>query len=423
MPLDLQIPLRHRVLTLVALAAGITYLDRVCISVAAPSIMRDLHLTKIQMGYAFGVFPVAYGLAGLPVGWMTDRLGQRRMLTWIVGLWSIFTAMTGAVWHVWQLVIVQMVFGAAEAGAFPSLARAISRWFQPSDRGHASGVMWMGARMGGALSPPLATLFLSWFGWRIPFTIFGLVGGAWALFFWKIYRDDPTEHPKVTAADLEYVRRNVNSPAVQRQKRPMPWKFMLLSPNMWALFWMYSATSYGFWFLLTWLPTYLIQQHGVSTQRAGLYAALPLAVGAVSSVSGGALSDFCVRRLGSLKWGRRIVGLGGYILAAAGFAGAGQMQRALPAILCLMLAEVGLDLATPVAWAVSLEVGGDFGGTVSAFMNTASCATAFLSPVIAAWIVTRFGSFNPMLLSAGAVYFLASLLWLKIDASKPVVSG
>ena len=196
---------------------------------------------------------------------------------------------------------------------------------------------------------------------------------------------------------------------------------MFRSRNLWSIFGMYSATSYGFWFLLTWLPTYLIQQHGVSPQRAGIYAALPLAVGAISSVSGGALSDMLVRRIGSLMWGRRIVGLGGFLVAACGFVAAGFAGTATPAILCLVLAEMGLDLAMPVAWAVCLEVGGDFGGTVSAFMNTGSCATAFLSPVVAAWVYTRFQSFDIMLISAGIVYFLAGLLWLKIDASKPIV--
>ena len=422
MPQELNIPLRHRILALVALAAGVTYLDRVCISVATPDIMSTLHLTKIQMGYAFGVFSVAYGIAELPTGWLTDRLGQRRMLTWIVGLWSIFTALTGVVWEFRGLLTVRFLFGAAEAGAFPCLARAIGKWFHPVDRGRASGVMWMGARLGGALAPLLATLFIGWFGWRIPFSIFGLVGGAWCLVFWRIYRDDPDQHPRATAADREYALRQVNS-TNRSARRATPWKSILLSRNFWSLFWMYSATSYGFWFLLTWLPTYLIQQHGVPAHRAGMYAALPLAVGAASSLSGGALSDLLVRRFGSLKWGRRIVGLGGYLLAASGFVAAGFMQKALPAILCLMAAEVGLDLATPVAWAVSLEVGGDFGGTVSAFMNAGSCGTAFISPVVAAWVFTRFQSFDFMLMSAGAVYFLAGLLWFKIDASKSVVSG
>jgi len=87
-----------------------------------------------------------------------------------------------------------------------------------------------------------------------------------------------------------------------------------------------------------------------------------------------------------------------------------------------MLAEMGLDLAMPVAWAVCLEVGGNFGGTVSAFMNTGSCATAFISPLAAAWIYTKLHSFNMMLMSAGVVYFLAGLLWMNIDATRAVTT-
>ena len=421
MPNELNIPLRSRILTLVALAAGITYLDRICISVAAPSIMRDLHLTKIQMGYAFGIFPVAYGIAELPSGWLTDRLGQRRMLSWIVGLWSIFTAIVGMVWNFGLLMVGQFLFGFTESGAFPSLARVIGRWFHPTDRGRANGIMWMGARIGGATAPPLATLLLGWFGWRVPFFVFGSVGLVWCVLFRHVYRDDPTTHPRATAADLEYARVNQNSPGTTHGG-PTPWKAMLRSRNLWALFGMYSATSYGFWFLLTWLPTYLIQQHSVPVARAGMFAAMPLAVGAVSAVSGGTFSDWLVRRIGSLKWGRRLVGLGGFMVAAGGFAAAGLMTKAAPAILCLMLAEMGMDLTMPIAWAVSLEIGGNYAGTVSAFMNTGSCATAFISPVAAAWIYTEFHSFDMMLMSAGLVYFLAGLLWLKIDATKTVTS-
>ena len=342
------------------------------------------------------------------------------MLTWIVALWSIFTALTGLVWEFRGLIIIRFLFGFAEAGALPSMARAIGRWFRPTDRGRANGVMWMGARIGGAVAPLLATLLLGWFGWRVPFFVFGLIGGAWCVLFWKTYRDDPAQHPRATAPDLEYVRLNLNSPGTIKHGAPTPWKTILRSPNMWSIFWMYSATSYGFWFLLTWLPTYLIQQHGVSPRRAGIYAALPLAVGAVSSASGGALSDLLVRRLGSLMWGRRIVGLGGFLIAAIGFVAAGLMVKGGAAILCLMLAEMGLDLAMPVAWAVCLEVGGNFGGTVSAFMNTGSCATAFISPLAAAWIYTKLHSFDMMLMSAGVVYFLAGLLWMNIDATRAV---
>jgi ACS family glucarate transporter-like MFS transporter len=410
------IPLRNKVAALIALASGITYLDRVCLSAAAPAMMSGLRLTNMQMGYVFSVFAVSYGIFEIPMGSLIDRLGQRKVLTRIVACWSIFTALTGVLWGYWWLLGMRFAFGAAEAGAFPALARAIGNWFHVADRGRAIGVMWMGARIGGAVAPPLAALLIGWFGWRVPFAIFGLIGIVWCAAFWRWYRDDPAEHPAATAKDLAYARQSPKPP--RQPEDGTPWNRILSSSNLWALFWMYFATSYGFWFLLTWLPTYLMRQHGMPAARASLYAALPLGVGSVSCLFGGSLSDRLVRRLGSLRWGRGLVGLGGYFVCAIGFAGAGFMQAPAAAILCLMLAEVGLDIATPVAWAACLEIGGSSGGTISAFMNVSSCISAFISPIAAAWVYTRFGSFDAMLISAGAVYAAAGLLWLKIDPSE-----
>jgi ACS family glucarate transporter-like MFS transporter len=410
------------VLLLAALASGITYLDRVCLSAAAPAIMAELGLSDMQMAYAFGVFALAYGLFEIPMGWLGDRLGQRKMLTRIVACWSAFTALTGMVWGYWPLVAVRFAFGAAEAGAFPSIARALARWFHSSDLGRVTGIMWMGARFGGAIAPPLATLLIRWLGWRFAFTVFGLVGAVWCLVFWREYRDDPAQHPAAKAADLAYIRKDSSPPGPQSAVRT-PWKRLFLSGNLWAIFWMYFGTSYGFWFLLTWLPTYLIRQHKLSAERSGFYAALPLAVGGVSCLIGGVLSDWLALRLGSLLWGRRLVGLGGYLLAAGGFAAASLVQKPLAAILCLTLAEAGLDLAVPVAWAACLEVGGIFGGTATGFMNAGSSISAFISPLAAAWLYTKFGSFDAMFMSAAGVYLISGLLWLKIDATKPAIAS
>lgn len=414
------IPLRNQIAVLIALASGITYLDRVCLSAAAPAMMSALRLSNMQMGYVFSVFAVSYGIFEIPMGSLIDRLGQRKILTRIVACWSIFTALTGVLWGYWWLLAMRFAFGAAEAGAFPAMARAIGNWFRVADRGRAIGVMWMGARIGGAIAPPLAALFIGWFGWRIPFAIFGLIGIVWCAVFWWRYRDDPIQHPAATPADLAYARESAKAPSAPGTGTP--WKRIFLSSNLWAVFWMYFATSYGFWFLLTWLPTYLIRQHGMPIGRASVYAALPLGVGSVSCLFGGSVSDGLVRRLASLRWGRALVGLGGYLISAIGFAGAGFMQAPFAAILFLMLAEVGLDIATPVAWATCLEIGGSFGGTVSAFMNVSSCVSAFISPIAAAWVYTRFGSFDAMLISAGAVYAVAGLLWLKIDPTQQLHS-
>ena len=417
MPQTFRLPLRNRVLLLVTLASGITYLDRVCLSAAAPAIMRDLRLSSIQMGYAFSVFSLAYGIFEIPMGWLGDRLGQRKMITRIVACWSAFTALTGMVGGYLGLLAVRFAFGAAEAGAFPSMAAGLARWFRTTDRARATGIMWMGSRLGAAIGIPLASLIMGWFGWRLTFGLFGAIGGIWCILFWRWYRDNPLLHPALDPSDLTYLGHNADLPRAPGAGAT-PWKRLFASANLWSFFWMYFASSYGFWFLLTWLPTYLIQRYQISPQASGFYAALPLAAGAASNVIGGTLSDWLVRRTSSPLWGRRLVGLGGYLMAGAGFAAAAFMQGPFGAILCLMLADFGMDLAVPVAWAACLEAGGNFGGTATAFMNTGSTISAFISPLAAAWMYSRFGSFRSMLMSAGAVYLIASFLWLKIDPTQ-----
>jgi MFS transporter, ACS family, glucarate transporter len=421
MPQSFRVSLRNRVLVLITIASAITYLDRVCLSAAAPAIMRDLRLSSIQMGYAFSVFSLAYGIFEIPMGWLGDRLGQRKMITRIVACWSAATALTGMAGGYLSLLAMRFVFGAAEAGAFPSMAAALARWFRITDRARATGIMWMGSRLGAAIGIPLAAWIMGWFGWRLTFAIFGAIGGAWCVYFWRWYRDNPAQHPALDPSDLIYLGEDIGLPSAPGAAST-PWKRLFTSANLWSLFWMYFASSYGFWFLLTWLPTYLVQRYQVSAQASALYAALPLAAGAASNVIGGTLSDWLVRRISSPLWGRRVVGLGGYLMAGVGFAAAAFMQRPIAAILCLMFADFGMDLAVPVAWAACLEVGGNFGGTATAFMNTASTISAFISPLAAAWMFTRFGSFQAMLMSAGAVYLIASLLWLKIDPTQSLAA-
>src|SRR5947208_11926029 len=132
--------------------AVITYLDRVCISAAAPFMMRDLGLSVLQMSVVFSSFTLAYSLFEVPTGWLGDVLGPRRVLTRVVLWWSAFTMLTAAAWSYLSLVVIRFLFGAGEAGAFPNAARSFSRWFPLSERGKANGILFLGSRLGGALA-------------------------------------------------------------------------------------------------------------------------------------------------------------------------------------------------------------------------------------------------------------------------------
>src|SRR6266403_6190594 len=141
---------RYWVIVFAVTLAVITYIDRVCISKAAPLIQRDLILTKQQMGYAFSAFGWAYALFEIPGGWLGDRIGPRKVLMRVVIMWSVFTAATGYVWNLASLVIARFCFGMGEAGCFPNLTKAFMIWLPDHERTRAQSVLWLSARWGGA---------------------------------------------------------------------------------------------------------------------------------------------------------------------------------------------------------------------------------------------------------------------------------
>lgn len=407
---------RRVTLVFTVTVAFITYLDRVCISVAAPFMSEDLSLSSVRMGYVFSVFALAYGLFEIPTGWIGDRFGQKRLMGPIVAAWSLLTILTGAVRGFAALIGIRFLFGAAQAGAFPTLTRALARWFPARERGTTTGLMWMGARLGGSAAPPLAALLIALIGWRMTFAALGATGLAWCWLFWRWYKDDPAEHPGVDKTELAYIRSEGTPPS---EAAAIPWRSMLADGNLWALFGMYFCSAYGFYFFVTWLPTYLMDEHGLTLERSGLYSAIPLLAGAAACVSGGAFSDWLVRRVG-LIWGRRAVGIGGFAFAALGFAMAALAGEPLAAVLWMAFAQGAQDLTLPVAWAVCVDVGHRYGGTATGFMNTASSASAVISPISAAWLAVQFGSFESMFWTATVVYCIGALLWFMIDPERRV---
>ena len=411
---------RYLVLLFVFLAAFITYLDRVCISVAAPSMQADLNLSQIEFGWVFTVFYIAYGICEIPTAWLGDRWGQRLMLMRIVGCWSGFTILTGMARNLPALLVTRTIFGAAEAGAFPTLSRALARWFPIQERGRANGIMWMGARSGGALAPPLAVALIAALGWRYAFAVFGVVGLAWCAVcgFW--YRDDPADHRAVNPAELSLIR--VGAAAPPKAAEPVPWRSLLGNRTMLALFASYFASGFGFQFFVTWLPTYFMREHGLSLQQSGVYAALPLAAGAVGCLMGGIIADGITRRTGSVTIGRRSVGVSGFLLGASGYAAAIYVQSPGAAIAFLALASGAHDTTLPVLWATTTDAGGRFGGTASGFVNFASAISGMLAPLTAAFLERFFGSFHAVFYAAAGLYLLGAALWLVIDPRKSLAA-
>ena len=196
---------RYKVVAMAVLLAMVTYLDRVCISKLAPNIMHDLGLSKVQMGWVFSAFALAYAMFEIPTACWADRQGTRRVLTRIVIWWSSFTIATAASFSYVSLLVVRFLFGAGEAGAWPGVARSFSRWIPRRERGTIQGIFFVGAHLAGGVTPLLVVALLPHLHWRMIFVGFGAIGFVWAWVWYRWFRNDPSEHPEVNKAELESI--------------------------------------------------------------------------------------------------------------------------------------------------------------------------------------------------------------------------
>jgi sugar phosphate permease len=408
---------RGRVLLFAFLLAVVTYLDRICISAATPFIIEDLHLTVLEMSVVFSAFTLAYSLFEIPSGWLGDVRGPRGVLTRIVLWWSGFTMLTGAAGGFRSLVAIRFLFGAGEAGAFPNMVRAFSRWFPARERGIASGVLFLGSRTGGMLAAPVALLLIRVIGWRTSFVAFGGLGIVWAAAWFQWYRDRPSDHPAVDAEELAWIEQDRHP---GERPRETPWQTMIASRNLWAICAMYFTYGYGLYFYFTWLPTYLIQVLGFSMVSAGLFAALPFLLAGIANIAGGWTTDRLARSRG-LRVARCGLGCTAFAVCAALVVASTVASQPAAKALLLALALGSVDFALSACWAVCLDVGHEHAGVVTGAMNTVGNIGGLIAPLVVGIAVDRWHSWTlPFHVTAG-VYLAGAVAWLAIDPLQSVV--
>jgi ACS family glucarate transporter-like MFS transporter len=431
---------RYGVLIFALAITAISYLDRVCISMTAPFIEKDLHLNDLQMGLVFSVFTFAYALFEIPGGWLADRFGPRLMMTRVVVWWSLLTALTGIAWGFVSLLTLRLLFGVGEAGMFPGLSRAFSRWFPASWRGNAFGIVIMSALLGGAVTQWLtAQLLVAQWHWRTIFFVYALAGVAWAVAWYLWFRDEPQNHRGVNDAELKIISpnfaasfRSEHTPAHRSasllenlpDKQPVrharvPWKQLFRSRSMILLSGMYFGVIYGWYFFLTWMPKYLLSARGFDLKTVGWLAMLPLLFMAIGVALAGWTSDRLVSHVG-LRWGRRIPGLVGLPLAAVFLVVAIETADGKVSAF-LFAAAAGLaTFGVAPAWAACLDIGGSHAGVVTGTMNTFGNLGGAVGPMLVGFYLDWGHSWNVPLLTVAFFYLFAAVCWLGVRADEPI---
>jgi len=403
---------RYTVVSLAALLAMVTYLDRACIATLAPNIMHDLALTKDQMSWIYSAFALAYAAFEIPTAWWADRRGTRHVLTRIVIWWSAFTLATAAAFNFVSMLVTRFLFGAGEAGAWPSVARTFSRWIPRSERGTVQGIFFSGAHLAGGLTPLLVVWLTQamHLPWRMVFILFGLTGFAWAAVWYRWFRNDPGEHRQVNSAELNLII--ADRTPTGRHEGWAYWKQLFGHRNTLPLCLMYFPNSFAFYFCITWLPTYLQERHGFDAMQLGLFAGLPLILSVAGDLFGGVTTDVVTKRFG-LRAGRCAVGSIAYVLAGGAM---------IFAAILIALAVAASMFTLGASWSTCIDIGGNHAGVVSAAMNTSGALSSVLSPLMVTWLLRLCGDWSAPLYVMGGLFLMGAVCWCFIDPRKKIFS-
>ncbi len=406
---------RYRILGLLVCASLLTYLDRVCIGIAAPRIQDELHLSTQDWGLVTGAFALAYALLEIPGGVLADRFGARLMMTRIVLWWSAFTALTALPRQLASLVLIRLCFGAGEAGSYPTISTGIRRWFPEAERGRAFGSVILAGQLGGALAPLLLVPLQMRRGWRCGFVLLGVAGAAWALLWWRTYRDSPAQAAAVGPAERAHIGEHGAVP------HTVPLRALVTSRSVGLITLATFAFQSAYYFTLFWLPLYMVRARGFSEGETRL-AAVPFLIGALGNAAGGVALDRALHRWGE-SWAPRLLCCGALALGAAcAFAVPLTPNRYL-ALAWLALCYGALTFQQPANWVVCVKIGGEHCGAVTGAMNSAGALGGLCSALLIGQLVGASGSYDGVLRLMGAVLGVAALLWLGVDARERLVAG
>ena len=427
--------MRIGVLVFVGLAASSAYLTRHCISVANTSIQEDLSLDDEDMGWVLGAFSAGYFIFQIPGGWLGNRIGSRAAFAVVSTLWSLVTLWTAWAQGFWSLLGSRGVFGAAQAGLVPISAKIINDWFPVSWRGICSSIVGSSMSIGGVISVGLTAELMLHYHWREVFRMYSVVGIVWAVAFYAFFRTRPEDHPwmrsrvpdsetddAVSGEEEENGTSNVDDRSSDLSTIDLV-AHMATSRTFWGINVQSFFRAAGYGLLVTWLPAFLEYRFEITTDAAGKYTMLPLMGVIFGSLSGGVAVDGILKVTGN-KWVSRS-GIAFFALGACGLLTVAASLTGNPDLFVMLMTSASYfsGLASPPAWAATMDVAGRYTSVVVGAMNMSGTIGAFMMPIVLGYMIGDIketgGDWNLIIYFVAIIYVLGSVSWLVVNPNDP----
>jgi D-galactonate transporter len=409
---------RWMVVAVLTVLSIVNYLDRGNLSIAAPLIMKDLHISTTEMGFILSSFVWPYAIMNLPAGWAVDRFGTKVLMSVSVAIWSIVSVLTGFARAITSFIIIRVILGMGESVMFPAAIKATNAWFPKNEKGTATSIFIAGTQVGLALSPPLCTALMLAFGWVAMFFVIGTIGFL-ALIGWLIIYNDPEKHKWVSEAELAYVTKDRDEEKAEQaaaKKEVVTWgqwfKLFRHYP-IWAMMIGNFALQYLFWFYITWLPTYLVKAQGFSISKTGIVASLPFIAGALGVLLGGRISDMFIKSGRSRLDGRRLtIALGAFLTAIALLITAFAHSPGF-AVTLLTIGMFTYSLCSAPIWALATDVveTPKFVASIGSIQNFGGFLGGAFAPIITGFMISAQGGFTLALIVTGVLSLVSAVMY------------
>jgi sugar phosphate permease len=405
--------IRWSVLIFLLLGGIINYLDRANLSIAAPQMIKDLHLNNTDIGLMGTVFSWTYAVMQLPAGWLIDRFGAKRIYSLAVIWWSISTFVTGACSKIGSFLTWRTLLGVGEAPCFPTSAKLTATWFPRKERSLATGIWDSSSKWGPALAPPILVSIMIAYGWRTLFFVTGIIGVIFIIFFMIFYRN-PHESRRITQEELAYIQADGAGAEESIQTSKISWGGLFKYRTMWGMIFGFFCTIWVWNIFLNFLPLYLLKAHHVKLASLGVYASIPWIGGIIGDIF---LGGYVAKKIVDKGIGTSLVAKRALIAIYAVLAGIAciviPFVQNLGVTLTLMtLALAFISAITGNAWAIPGDVcPQSMIASVGAIQNFGGYFGGAFSPLVAGIIADSTGTYTMAFVSGGIIAALTAMFY------------
>ncbi|WP_160723948.1 MFS transporter [Bacillus sp. USDA818B3_A] len=411
--------IRYIMLGMLFIVTAVNYIDRSALGVAAPVMKEDLYLDAVKLGLAFSAFNWAYTMFNIPGGWLLDRFGARKVYGTALLLWSTFTLFQGFISTLLALFILRFLVGIMEAPSFPGNSRLTTMWFPQHERGRAVSIYNSAQYFGLALFTPVMAWILQTFGWNHVFIVAGSAGIFMAI-LWFIVVREPSNHPRVNQAELDYINSGGGLANIETHKTKVKWshvRLLLTNRQMIGIYIGQYALNTIVWFFLTWFPSYLVDEKGLTLMETGFAASIPYIGAFFGCILGGFLSDTLLKRGKSLAVARKTPIIAGFLLSST-IVLANYTQSTFAIILIMSIAFFAKGMAGLTWTLVGDMAPKELVGLSAGIFNTIGNTAGIVTPLVIGFILNKTNSFSGALVFVASILFIGALSYIFI-VNKP----